>query len=530
MTRPRSFTEGTGTLRGGIVINALGTPLRIATWAVLVMLTPAVAAHAQSCAQMADFQWDGGDVEITSASEVAGGTGRGGVVLPPHCLVEGVIDERTGAGGATYGIRFALALPDDWNGRFLFQGGGGLNGSVQRPTGTNAAGDRAALTRGFAVVSTDTGHQGSGFDATFRQDQQASLDFLYVAIGRVAELSRHAVADYYTRPAEYSYYVGCSTGGREAMLMSQRYPAYFDGIVAGAPAIRTGHSNMSLAYINATFNEFAPRDADGVPVMSGLFSDGDKDLVVDAMLNTCDLSDGLEDGMIFDTRGCGFGPDQLACSGEKTDMCLAANQVAALNKAFRGPVDSLGNQTYPRFPWDPGLNASGGGLPGILQAGGNSPVQAQSTSPEFDVDRAAARLVADVEGRMGDSTWTNLNTFRDRGGKLIFYHGMADPWFSALDTVDYYERMSDANGGMDAVRDWSRAFVVPGMGHCSGGAVTVDRFDMLTAIVDWVENGTPPDTVVAAGSAGTRPLCPYPEYPHYTGGDADDPESYQCRD
>jgi feruloyl esterase len=176
------------------------------------------------------------------------------------------------------------------------------------------------------------------------------------------------------------------------------------------------------------------------------------------------------------------------------------------------------------------LNASGGGLPGILQAGGNSPVQAQSTSPEFDVDRAAARLVADVAGRMGDSTWTNLNTFRDHGGKLIFYHGMADPWFSALDTVDYYERMSEANGGMDAVREWSRAFVVPGMGHCSGGAVTADRFDMLTAIVDWVENGTAPDAVVATGSGGTRPLCPYPQYPHYTGGATDDPASYECRE
>jgi hypothetical protein len=278
------------------------------------------------------------------------------------------------------------------------------------------------------VVSTDTGHPGSGFDASVRQDQQASLDFLYVAIGRIAELGKVAVADYYTRPAEYSYYVGCSTGGREAMLMSQRYPAYFDGIVAGAPAIRTGHSNMSLTYINAAFNEFAPRDADGVPVMSELFSDSDKDLIVETMLNTCDLSDGLEDGMIFDTRGCGFQPSQLTCGGEKTDRCLAPNQVAA------------------------------------------------------------------------------------------------------LDTVDYYERMSEANGGMDAVREWSRAFVVPGMGHCSGGAVTADRFDMLTAIVDWVENGTAPDAVVATGSGGTRPLCPYPQYPHYTGGATDDPASYECRE
>lgn len=503
---------------------------RLTTWSAVVVLGQAALTYGQSCEGMKSFEWKGVDVEITSAAEVAPGTGRGGVMLPSHCLVEGVVDERTGAGGATYGIRFALALPDDWNGRFLFQGGGGLNGTVQPPIGSTAAGDAPALARGFAVISTDTGHQGSGFDASFRQDQQATLDFMYVAIGRIAALGKLAVADYYARPADHTYYVGCSTGGREAMLMSQRYPTYFDGVVAGAPAMRTGHSNMSLAYINAAFNEFAPRDTEGVPQMSRLFGDDDKQLVVDAMLDACDASDGLEDGMIFDTRGCGFQPGRLACTGEKTGMCLAANQVAALEKAFRGPVDSLGNQVYPRFPWDPGLNASGGGLPGILQAGGNSPVQARSTSPEFDVDRAAAQLAADAAGRLGDSTLTNLSTFRDQGGKLIFYHGMADPWFSALDTIGYYERMSEDNGGPAAVRDWSRAFVVPGMGHCGGGAVTVDRFDMLTAIVDWVENGTAPDTVVASGSAGTRPLCPYPEYPRYTGGAPDDPGSYECRE
>lgn len=508
-----------------------------AAMSVALILSQTAVVYAQSCEEMKSFEWEGGEVRITSATEVAAGPLRGGtqpgrtaVTLPAHCLVEGVIDERTGAGGATYGIRFALALPDDWNGRFLFQGGGGLNGSVQPPIGFAAAGDSTALARGFAVISTDTGHQGSGFDASFMQDQQAALDFMYAAIGRVAMLGKRAVADYYARPADHAYFVGCSTGGREAMLMSQRYPAYFDGIVAGAPAMRTGHSNMTLAYINAAFNEFAPRDSSGVPQMSQLFSGSDKQLIVDGMLDTCDASDGLEDGMIFDTRGCDFRPSQLACAGGKTDLCLAANQVSALEKAFSGPIDSLGNQVYPPFPWDPALNFSGRGLPGIIQAGGNSPVQSQSSSPDFDVDRAAAELGADVIARMGDSTLTNLSTFRDHGGKLIFYHGMGDPWFSALQTISYYERMSEANGGLSAVRDWSRAFVVPGMGHCGGGAVTADRFDMLTAIVDWVEDGTAPDTVVASGNGGTRPLCPYPRYPHFTGGAADDPGSYECRE
>jgi feruloyl esterase len=136
-----------------------------------------------------------------------------------------VIDRRAGAAGVTYGTRFALALPENWNGRFLFQGGGGLNGSVQPPFGGSAAGGNSGLARGFAVVSTDTGHQGrGGFDGSFRQDQQASLDFAYVAVGRVAEVAKRIIAQHYGKPPDRSYFMGCSTGGREGMLMAQRYP------------------------------------------------------------------------------------------------------------------------------------------------------------------------------------------------------------------------------------------------------------------------------------------------------------------
>jgi feruloyl esterase len=157
---------------------------------------------------------------------------RGRVNLPAHCRVEGTIDRRAGAEGKPYGVGFAIALPDAWNGRFLFQGGGGLNGTVGLPLGAQASGDSPALVRGFAVVSTDTGHQASGgaFDAAFMRDQQAVLDFEYVAIGRVAVLAKEIVARYYGRPADHSYFAGCSTGGREAMLMAQ-VPAYFDGVI-----------------------------------------------------------------------------------------------------------------------------------------------------------------------------------------------------------------------------------------------------------------------------------------------------------
>src|SRR5262249_27276982 len=155
-------------------------------------------------------------------------------------------------------------LPENWNGRFLFQGGGGLNGSVGNPVGTQATGDTPALARGFAVVSTDTGHQGTGaFDGSFMQDQQAALDFAYAAVGRVAVLAKQIIAQHYGKPVDKSYFVGCSTGGREAMLMAQRYPLYFDGIVSGSPAMRTGYSNLATRSVAVTLNQVAPKDASG---------------------------------------------------------------------------------------------------------------------------------------------------------------------------------------------------------------------------------------------------------------------------
>src|SRR5437868_5059487 len=192
----------------------------------MVVLNPMsaiIVVLALACADMTGLQMPAG-VAISKAEKISDN-------LPPRCRVDGVIDQRNGSGGKTYGIGFALALPDNWNGRFLFQGGGGLNGSVANPVGAQAAGDTSALARGFAVVTTDTGHKAmtGGFDSSFMADQQAALDFYYEAIGRVAPLAKEIVSKYYGRAADRSYYVGCSTGGREGMIMSQRYPSYFDG-------------------------------------------------------------------------------------------------------------------------------------------------------------------------------------------------------------------------------------------------------------------------------------------------------------
>ena len=454
------------------------------------------------------------------------------VRLPAYCRLDATLDRRTGADDRPYGIGLAIALPADWNGRLLFQGGGGLNGIVSPPLGRMGAGD-AALAHGFAVVTTDTGHKGQAFDATFMGEQQASLDFAYQAVGRVAVLAKQVVAQYYGRPPGHAYFAGCSTGGREGMLMAQRYPTYFDGVVVGAPAMRTSFSHIGDEWVATILNGVAPKDASGKPDIRQALSDTDRKAVIDGLLNACDAGDGLKDGIVFDTKNCRFDPKTLVCAGPKADGCLSQSQASAIAKAFAGPKDSKGRQVYPGFLYDTGISTTEG-LPGLL-AGAINPAGPPYTATEMDVDARSERAAADPQAILtATATWTNLNTFSKRGGKLIFYHGVSDPWFSALDTVDYYERLTSANGGAAAVMNWSRLFLAPGMGHCGGGPMALDTFDMLSAVVEWVEHGTAPLSVTATGrtfAGRSRPLCPYPQHAHYNGrGNPDLAESFECRE
>jgi tannase/feruloyl esterase len=454
------------------------------------------------------------------------------VKLPAYCRLDATLDRRTGADGRPYGIGFAIALPAEWNGRLLFQGGGGLNGTVAPPLGRTGPGD-AALARGFAVVTTDTGHKGAVFDATFMREQQASLDFAYQAVGRVAVLAKQILAQHYGRLPDRAYFAGCSTGGREGMLMAQRYPTYFDGIVVGAPAMRTNISGIGDEWVATMVNQAAPKDASGKPDLQRAFSDADRTAITEAFLNACDGLDGLKDGIVMDPTGCRFDVKTLECAGGKKDGCLSAVQVSAIQKAFAGPKDSEGRQVYPGFLFDTGITTTEG-IPGLL-AGAMNPVGPPFTATEMNVDARVERAASDPQAILtATSTWVNLNTFSARGGKLLFYHGVSDPWFSALDTIDYYERMTQANGGPAAVMGWSRLFLAPGMGHCGGGPAALDTFDMLAAVVDWVEQGKAPASIVATGrafSGRTRPLCPYPQHAHYEGGsNAEDAAAFECRE
>ncbi|HXU19721.1 MAG TPA: DUF6351 family protein, partial [Verrucomicrobiae bacterium] len=361
-------------------------------------------APVQKCADLVNLHIPGTNVTITKAEAIPTappGTIRASalspatiaVAIPSYCRADGVIDPRTGFDGKPYAIGFAIALPDKWNGRFLFQGGGGLNGSINPPYGGQATGEAPGLARGFAVVSTDTGHKGAVFDAAFMKDQLASLDFAYIAVGKVAVLAKQIIAQYYGQPAKHSYYDGCSTGGREGMLMSQRYPTYFDGIVSGDPAMRTGYSNIGLTWARVAFAQMAPKDTSGKPDPTKDFSAGDKKLLADAIMKTCDDKDGLKDGMIYNPEACNFDPEIIKCKGAKTDSCLTAAQVGALRKAFAGPKDSRGNQIYARFPWDTGyLSGVGGPFGSFLPSAGPNILASVQPPADLSIDELVANV------------------------------------------------------------------------------------------------------------------------------------------
>ncbi len=397
------------------------------------------AQAANSCADLGNLKIEG--VEIAKTAMVPAGTTLPAAFpgapamgpLPAHCRVDGVINRRKGAGGEEFGIGFALALPEAaaWNGDFMMQGGGGGNGVVSYPLGGSFSGDKPALMRGFAVASTDTGHKSKTgpFDFFFMRDQQAYLDFAYLANAEVAGVAKKIVAQYYAKPAAYSYFVGCSTGGREGMILSQRYPTVFNGIVSGDPAMRTGLSDFTISqWIPVAYNQAAPKDATGKPLTDKFLTAGERKLFMDALMKRCDAKDGVADGMISDPMGCDFDPAELACKSGQSDDCIAPEKIAAIKKAFAGPKNSYGTQVYPGFLYDAGI-AETGMIPGLLALGTRGIFGTYPTATEIDVDKATLHL----SDPLVEPASTNLTTFSASGGKILFFHGDSDPWFTQCD-------------------------------------------------------------------------------------------------
>jgi pimeloyl-ACP methyl ester carboxylesterase len=370
-----------------------------------------------------------------------------------------------------------LRLPADWNGRLLYQGGGGNDGTVRPAVGPQAA-PGYALNRGFAVVTTDAGHQGPS--AEFGFDMQARLDNAYAAHDRVAVTAKELVKRFYSKPADKSYFIGCSGGGRQAMMFTQRFPHHFDGVIAMAPAMRVSKgATIAAAWDTQALQAIAPKNAQGQGILSQALSNEDLALVRKGVLDACDAQDGVADGLVSNPSACKFDVKSLQCSAEKSASCLAAPQVSALQKIFTGAKNSRGDALYFTWPWDAGVGHVANDwrnwklgtsttptansrhvflMQDALQGYFVTPPDRSLSIYQFNFDTDPARMDAH-SWIFNTADDVKLTGYKSRGGKLLFAHGMADPIFSPDEMVDYYQRLSKEHGA--ATQDFSRLFLIP---------------------------------------------------------------------
>lgn len=454
--------------------------------------------------------------------------------VPEHCRVTGLIQPE---------IRFEVNLPANWNRRFYMHGNGGFAGET--PEFANRPLYRAnALKQGFATATTNTGHDAAAEPlASFAVSYQKRVDYAFRAVHLTAVEAKRIAAAYYARAAAYSYWDGCSTGGRQGLISAQRFPQDFDGIVAGAPVLNFVDTVAQSLWNGQVLAETP------VPVAK-------MKLVADAVYARCDAKDGLEDGLIDDPRRCNFDleRDVAQCpTGQDGANCLTPQQTAAIKKIHAGlQVDGkpahfgqtlgaevVGNSPIggvPESGWDRWLIARAGNK-AIQHAYGESFVRyfLGKSDPLLDTGKFDfAKDIAKYNDARAllNATDPNLGTFRARGGKLLMYFGWADTALPPLMGLDYYLKAVAANGLNTP--EFFRLFMVPGMFHCRGG-VGADRLDAMTALINWVENGVAPDSITAAQvdkgkTVRTRPLCPYPLVARYSGaGSVDDAANFACK-
>ncbi|HZI78691.1 MAG TPA: tannase/feruloyl esterase family alpha/beta hydrolase [Vicinamibacterales bacterium] len=443
-----------------------------------------------------------------------GGRGAPAEPLPAHCRVAATLTP-----SADSRIEMELWLPTaDWNGKFLAVGNGGWAGSIS--TAAMAAG----LRRGYATASNDTGH--SGASAAFAVGHPEKLiDFGYRAMHEMTVQSKAMIQAFYRRAPRLSYYQGCSTGGRQGMMEAQRYPDDFDAIIAGAPVYNMVHLNVSQVALQVDMLRDPARLVPPAKVKR----------LAEAVVTACDQRDGVKDGIVSEPRACRFDPSVLACKAGETGACLTAPQVENARSAY-APLTQKGTLVYPgRSPgFEEGWRIPTPGAPlnplftdMVRYVGRQDPNWDPMT---FDLQADLARALKN--GGFVEANDPDLAAFKARGGKLLLYHGWADPGPAPENTINYLEAVKAKLGGQED--SWIRAFLMPGVGHCGGG-VGPDQADFLGALERWREAGEAPARITAtrSGRGGrppmARPLCPHPQVARYSGaGSTDDEKNFTC--
>ncbi|AWN50899.1 DUF6351 family protein [Methylobacterium sp. 17Sr1-1] len=465
--------------------------------------------------------------------------------VPGFCRIVAVLDPE---------IQIEVALPLGWNRRLYMRGNGGYAGEKLDAPNRVAFRDEA-LKRGFVAAQTNTGHDAVAQPlGSFAQNDLAKLiDYSHRAVHLTAQAAKDLASAFYGRAPAFSYFDGCSTGGRQGLMSAQRYPGDFDGIAAGAPVLNfTGTMYHYVSY--------SPSLAKAAFTPTLLTTLGR------AVIAKCDAADGLKDGLIADPRQCKFDPraDLPRCPAEGT--CFSEDQVAAL-EVIHGGMQHNGRTVFPGWPWGsaapdasgvsgwaewfvltppppspPGARLASAGQ--ALPPGETRQSAYAQTFLRYFADQPASRPDADwrtfnlAEGyrsgglisQLVNATNPDLTAFKSRGGKMITYFGWADPALNPLMGIGYYEDAARATPGIE---DVYRLFMVPGMQHCGGGDAP-NVLDPVTAVIDWVETGRAPTTLTAVqrrpdGSERSRPLCPYPQVARHTGGDADKAENFVCK-
>lgn len=503
-------------------------PVFLAACALLTSLSAGTVA-AQSCADLAALQLP--DTHITSAEVVAAGAfvppnsgaigqgpNRAFLPLPAFCRVELTLHPSDDSD-----IAVEVWLPaENWNGKYLAVGNAAFTGSVRYTSMVDP------LLRGYATSSTDTGHEGNTASFGLGHPEKV-IDFGWRAIHEMTAVAKRLIATYYTREPRYSYFSGCSAGGRQAMKEAQRFPADFDGIIAGAPGLDwTGRAVASLRLA---------RHLEANPAARLL--EPQRELLHTAALQACDANDGVRDGVIDSPQHCAFDPGVLQCGNAAPGACLSPAQVdtarmlysSPANPATGRPITGLlpGSETgWTDLGWTASARATGvDQLKYLVYA-----------DPQWQVEQFDFATDI-VKAEQTDQDTLNaldpdLRPFFANGGKLLQYHGWIDPQISPANSTQYYERVVALLGSRAALHDDYRLFMAPGMGHCRGGPGP-DNFDTVSALEAWVERGEAPDSLLAEHRTGgvvdrTRPLCPYPEIASYDGtGSTDEAGNFSCR-